>query len=79
MERHRRPLEEIAERCHGPDEGCVIVLSDNDEEVAVSSEPVRNGDPGQGCSKDASKDEAPSDGNDDDGATTTPPSATSSA
>lgn len=67
MERQRRALEEIAERHRSCDEGSVIVLFDNDEEVAAPSKPVPTGDRGHGCNKDAPKDGPPSDSDGDDG------------
>lgn len=66
MERQHRALEEIVARRCGRDEGVVVMLSDNDNEVAAPSQPVRSGDPGQGCSKDAPKDGPPSVNDDDD-------------
>ncbi|KAE8794591.1 hypothetical protein D1007_30630 [Hordeum vulgare] len=78
MERERRGVEEIAERRHDRDVGGVIMLSDSDEEVTSSSMSFRSGDPGQGCSQDASKDGSPSDDDDDDGGVTTPSCTTSS-
>ena len=52
MECERRALENIAERRCGRDKSGVIVLSDSDEEAPAPSNPVRLGDPEQGCSKD---------------------------
>jgi hypothetical protein len=67
MERQRHTLDEIAARRRGRDEGGIVVLSDSDDEVAAPSQPVRSGDPAQGCSKDgAPKGGPPSGGGDDD-------------
>ncbi|KAE8790659.1 G-type lectin S-receptor-like serine/threonine-protein kinase [Hordeum vulgare] len=57
----------MAERRRGCNEGDVIVLSHNDEEVVAPDKPIRNGDPGQGCSNDAPKDGPLSNCDDDDG------------
>ncbi|KAE8790619.1 hypothetical protein D1007_35038 [Hordeum vulgare] len=67
MKRRLPGLEEMAERRRGCNEGDVIVLSHNDEEVVASSKPIRNGDPRQGCNKDAPKDGPLSNCDDDDG------------
>uniref|UniRef100_R7WA37 ABC transporter domain-containing protein n=1 Tax=Aegilops tauschii TaxID=37682 RepID=R7WA37_AEGTA len=56
MERQRRALEEIAAWRRGRDEGGVIVLKDSDEEAPPPTNPVRQGDPGQGCNKDGGGD-----------------------
>lgn len=63
MERQRRALEEIAARRRGREEGGVVILDDSDEETPGPSNPVRHGDPGQGCSKDGG---GVQDGGDDD-------------
>ncbi|XP_044416298.1 uncharacterized protein [Triticum aestivum] len=52
MERERLALEEIASWRRGCDESGVIVLEDSDEEAPPPTKPVRQGDLGQGCSKD---------------------------
>ncbi|KAE8786404.1 putative WRKY transcription factor 35 [Hordeum vulgare] len=58
-------LLEIAERRRGRNKGNIIVLSDSDEDATVPTQPVRSGDPGQGCSKDDG--DPSSDDDDDDG------------
>jgi hypothetical protein len=77
QERHRRvgaaegqqpglqalPEDGDAERRRGREEGGVIVLSDSDAEAPAPTNPVRSGDPGQGCSKEGSA----QDDDDDDG------------
>ena len=57
----RRALEEFAARRRSRDEGGVIVLEDSDDEAPPPTKPVRQGDPGQGCSKDGAimKEEEP--------------------
>ncbi|KAE8787580.1 Cysteine-rich receptor-like protein kinase 10 [Hordeum vulgare] len=55
MERQRRALEEIAARRCGREEGSVVILDDSDEEAPGPSNPVCQGDPGQGCSKDGGR------------------------
>ncbi|KAE8813351.1 putative WRKY transcription factor 35 [Hordeum vulgare] len=69
IERHRRVLEEIAAHRHGREEVDIIVLNDSDKETPVQTAPVRNGNPGQGCSKDGAEDDdaKEGDGGDDDG------------
>ncbi|KAE8771296.1 putative WRKY transcription factor 35 [Hordeum vulgare] len=52
MERQCRALKDIAARCRDREEGCVVILDDSDKEAPGPSNPVRHGDPGQGCSKD---------------------------
>ncbi|KAI5001391.1 hypothetical protein ZWY2020_026041 [Hordeum vulgare] len=52
MERQRRALEEIAARRRGREEDGVVILDDSDEEAPEPSNPIRHGDPRQGCSKD---------------------------
>jgi hypothetical protein len=52
MERQRRALEEIAARRRGRDEGGFVVLEDSDDEAPPPAKPVRQGDPGQGSSRD---------------------------
>ncbi|KAE8769962.1 Protein kinase APK1A, chloroplastic [Hordeum vulgare] len=51
-ERQRRSLEEIAARCRMRKEDGVVILDNSDEEVSGPSNPVRHGDPRQGCSND---------------------------
>ena len=67
MERQRRALEEIATRRRGCDEGGLAILDDNNEEAPEPSNPVRHGDPGQGCSKDGDGVQDDDGGGDDDG------------
>ncbi|KAE8779539.1 Cysteine-rich receptor-like protein kinase 10 [Hordeum vulgare] len=65
MERQRRALEEIAARRCGREEGGVVILDESDEEASMPSNPVRHGDPGQGCSKDGGGAGDNGNGNDD--------------
>ncbi|KAI5010891.1 hypothetical protein ZWY2020_013028 [Hordeum vulgare] len=52
MEHQHRALEETVARGRGREEGGGVILDDGDEEAPGPSNPVRHGDPGQGCSKD---------------------------
>ncbi|KAE8801931.1 putative WRKY transcription factor 35 [Hordeum vulgare] len=74
MESQRRALEEIATRRRGRKEGVIVILDEGDEEAGPSN-PVRHGDPGQGCSKDgggaSDNDDDGDDGDDNDGDYTT--------
>ncbi|KAE8794394.1 Cysteine-rich receptor-like protein kinase 10 [Hordeum vulgare] len=62
MERELCVLEEIVARHRSREEGGVVVLEDSDEEASRPSNPVRHGDPGQGCSRDGG---GPHDGDND--------------
>ena len=52
LERQRCALEEIAARCCGRDEEGIIMLEDSDDDTPPPAKPVRQGDPGQGSSRD---------------------------
>lgn len=45
-------MKEIVERRRGRYKDCVIVLNSDEEESSALTNPIRSGDPGQGCSKD---------------------------
>ncbi|KAE8804172.1 Cysteine-rich receptor-like protein kinase 10 [Hordeum vulgare] len=64
MERQRRALEDIAAPRHGREEGSVVILDDSNKEAPGPSNPVRYGDPGQGCSKDGDGAQGDDDGGD---------------
>ncbi|KAE8795936.1 Cysteine-rich receptor-like protein kinase 10 [Hordeum vulgare] len=64
MERQCRTLEEVAARRPDHEEDGVVILDDSNENAPGPSNPVRHGDPGQGCSKN---DGVAQDDNDNDG------------
>ena len=64
MERQRRAIEEITARRRCREEGGVVVLDSDDEDVPGPSNPPHIGDAGHGCSRDGGGTQHDDDGGD---------------